>query len=124
MNIFRLSNHPVEVKDSQPKEINYKNYGLDELVDDIKEYRKKIHGTNLNYKDLERDERGHFLPIYKKIYTFKYNSPHTGIKDRKIELVEKDETYLVGKDKFDNNKIKNFRRDRILGRVKVKKIKI
>lgn len=105
------------VSDSKPKEIKYKNYGLDELVDDIKEYRKKINGTNLNYKDLERDESGRFLPKYRRIARFDYNSPNTGLKYRTIELTHKDADYLVGLDMTDNNKEKRFRRDRIVGKI-------
>lgn len=112
---------------SEPKEINYKNYG--EIVQGTLEQKMdkwlaEKGGTDYNYLSLKRDNSGRFLPKHKKIYKFKYNSLNTGIKDREIEWIDMDKTYITGLDRKDGLHCKNFRRDRIIGRVKVSKEKI
>jgi hypothetical protein len=84
------------------------------LLEKTKIYRN----TNLNYLDLKRDDKGHFLPKYKTHADFTYCSAHTGLtKKRHIEVTEKDKDYIIGKDIVDDYKVKQFRKDRIIGKV-------
>ena len=70
--------------------------------------------TKNNYKRLERDDAGHFLPRPKKIAKFKYNSPTTGIRNRIVELEEINKDYIIGADYGDRKQIKTFRADRVV----------
>ena len=84
---------------------------------------KIYRNTNLNYLDLKRDDNGHFLPKYKTIATFVY--PHKNIMlGRHIEVVEKDKTYIGGYDLNEQRKFKNFRKDRIIGKIRYERIEI
>ena len=66
---------------------------------------------------------GHFLPKYKTIANFVY--PHKNIMlGRHIEVVEKDKTYIGGYDLNEQRKFKNFRKDRIIGKIRYERIEI
>ena len=41
-----------------------------------------------------------------------------------IEVTEKDKDYIIGKDIVHDYKIKQFRKDRIIGKIEYKRIKI
>ena len=85
---------------------------------------KIYRNTNLNYLDLKRDDKGHFLPKYKTIATFTYDSHNSGtVLPRTIEIVEKNDTHIIGRD-FMDDKVKNFRKDRVIGKISYKRVKI
>ena len=85
------------IRNSLPKEINYKNFGANQNLP-------------------KRDKAGHFVPKYKQLRKFGYHSvASNSIKIRLIELVEENDDYIVGLDIEAGNKLKNFRKDRIVG---------
>ncbi len=103
----------VDASDS--KEINYKNYGR-KLT--MAESLLPIDTTKLNHLSLQRDERGHFLPKYRKLKRFGYHSvAGNTIKIRTIEPTEITSDYIIGRDLEDKNKIKQFRKDRVVGKI-------
>lgn len=48
------------------------------------------------------------------VISFRYHSPTSGLKNRRIALVSEDDTYLSGLDLEDSNLYKQFRKDRLM----------
>ena len=111
------------ILESQPKEITYATFG-NEPIDfnrfyaqfkKIKNDRNKVEKTKQNHLFLKRDENGHFLPKYRKLKKFGYHSWKSNtISVRTVEVKSQDDEYISGIDLKDN-KLKNFRKDRIVG---------
>lgn len=99
------------IKNSKPTQPPRTNYVLPDMHKGFKT------NTKLNHNQLRRDEYGKFLPQYRTVLSFKYHSPSSGIKTRKIELEEKDQYYIIGRDLKDGKKIKQFRKDRVVGKI-------